>query len=305
MFEGNTQSLDHIVVSDHLFGSPFAYDPVHVNAEFFDQLSDHDPQVARFVVIANAAPSADAGGPYTVAEGGTVPLSATGSDPESGPLTYAWDLDDNGSFETSGQNVTFSAAGLDGPSAHTVSVQVTDSGGLTATDTATLNVTNVAPQATFSAPTSAFAGFAFTISVTNPTDPSTADTTAGFTYAFDCGDGAGYGSFGTATSTSCTALDVGTVTVRAKIRDKDNGERPFSAPVEVTVTYASLCALVRSYTSDQALADQLCQRLEQARTSPSANAKVSHLKKFRDLVDKSGAFTPTQAETLKRLSTRL
>ena len=118
VFEGNSQSLDHIVVSDHLFGSPFAFDPVHVNAEFFDQLSDHDPQVARFVVIANAAPSADAGGPYTVAEGGTVPLSATGSDPESGPLTYAWDLDDNGSFETSGQNVTFSAAGLDGPSAH-------------------------------------------------------------------------------------------------------------------------------------------------------------------------------------------
>jgi fructoselysine-6-P-deglycase FrlB-like protein len=168
-----------------------------------------------------------------------------------------------------------------------------------------VNVTNVAPQATFSAPASAFAGFAFTISLTNPTDPSAADTTAGFTYAFDCGDGAGYAPFGTSNSQSCTALDVGPVTVRGKIRDQDNSEREYTATVQVTVTYASLCALVRSYTSDQALADQLCQRLEQARTAPNANAKASHLKRFRDTVDKSGAFTPTQAETLKRLSTRL
>ena len=98
VFEGNSQSLDHIVVSNSLFASPFAYDPVHVNAEFFDQLSDHDPQVARFFV--NTAPTADAGGPYAVAEGGSVVLSASGSDANGDSLTYAWDLDNNGSFET-------------------------------------------------------------------------------------------------------------------------------------------------------------------------------------------------------------
>ena len=108
VFEGNSQSLDHIVVSDSLFASPFAYDPVHVNAEFFDQLSDHDPQVARFFV--NSAPTADAGGPYTVAEGGSVALSATGSDVERRRADYAWDLDDNGTFETQRQSPTFSAA---------------------------------------------------------------------------------------------------------------------------------------------------------------------------------------------------
>jgi predicted extracellular nuclease len=47
VFEGNSQTLDHIVVSDNLFGLPFVYDSVHVNAEFADQLSDHDPQVVR------------------------------------------------------------------------------------------------------------------------------------------------------------------------------------------------------------------------------------------------------------------
>jgi uncharacterized protein len=48
VFEGNSQVLDQILVSDNLLGGfPIEYDPVHVNAEFFDQASDHDPQVAR------------------------------------------------------------------------------------------------------------------------------------------------------------------------------------------------------------------------------------------------------------------
>jgi predicted extracellular nuclease len=48
VFEGNSQVLDQILVSDNLlenFG--IEYDPVHVNSEFADQASDHDPQVAR------------------------------------------------------------------------------------------------------------------------------------------------------------------------------------------------------------------------------------------------------------------
>jgi predicted extracellular nuclease len=50
VFEGNSQTLDHIVVSANLFGLPFVYDSVHVNAEFADQLSDHDPQVVRLTL---------------------------------------------------------------------------------------------------------------------------------------------------------------------------------------------------------------------------------------------------------------
>jgi predicted extracellular nuclease len=47
VFEGNSQSLDHILISDNLFETFFAYDVVHVNAEFADQASDHDPQVVH------------------------------------------------------------------------------------------------------------------------------------------------------------------------------------------------------------------------------------------------------------------
>jgi predicted extracellular nuclease len=45
VFEGNSQVLDQILVSSGLDIAEPAYDPVHVNAEFFDQQSDHDPSV--------------------------------------------------------------------------------------------------------------------------------------------------------------------------------------------------------------------------------------------------------------------
>lgn len=47
VFEGNSQVLDQVLVSDSLLDSGIDYDPVHVNSEFADQASDHDPQVAR------------------------------------------------------------------------------------------------------------------------------------------------------------------------------------------------------------------------------------------------------------------
>jgi hypothetical protein len=48
VFEGNSQVLDQILVSDNLLDVfPIDYDVVHVNSEFADQASDHEPQVAR------------------------------------------------------------------------------------------------------------------------------------------------------------------------------------------------------------------------------------------------------------------
>src|SRR6185436_8144657 len=45
VFEGNSQTLDHILVSGSLLAVAHT-DVVHVNSEFWDQASDHDPQVA-------------------------------------------------------------------------------------------------------------------------------------------------------------------------------------------------------------------------------------------------------------------
>jgi len=49
VYQGNTQVLDQILVSPSIRRScDFEYDSVHINAEFHDQISDHDPQVLRF-----------------------------------------------------------------------------------------------------------------------------------------------------------------------------------------------------------------------------------------------------------------
>ncbi|MEU5085703.1 endonuclease/exonuclease/phosphatase family protein [Streptomyces sp. NPDC021356] len=48
-YQGNAQVLDQILISPSIrHGRRFAYDSVHINSEFHDQISDHDPQVLRF-----------------------------------------------------------------------------------------------------------------------------------------------------------------------------------------------------------------------------------------------------------------
>ena len=62
VFEGNAQSLDHMFVSAAL--APLAtYDVVHVNAEFADQASDHDPHLARFAFPEVCQPDLGSGCP--------------------------------------------------------------------------------------------------------------------------------------------------------------------------------------------------------------------------------------------------
>ncbi|AZK93508.1 MULTISPECIES: endonuclease/exonuclease/phosphatase family protein [Streptomyces] len=46
VFQGNSQVLDQILTSPGI--DDFEYDSVHINAEFNDQNSDHDPQLLRF-----------------------------------------------------------------------------------------------------------------------------------------------------------------------------------------------------------------------------------------------------------------
>ncbi|MET8414690.1 endonuclease/exonuclease/phosphatase family protein [Streptomyces sp. NPDC005134] len=50
VYEGNSQTLDHILISPGV--RRFDYDVVHINAEFADQASDHDPQIVRVDVNA-------------------------------------------------------------------------------------------------------------------------------------------------------------------------------------------------------------------------------------------------------------
>jgi hypothetical protein len=253
----------------------------------------------------NEPPSVSAGGPNSVDEGSSVTVTASGTDPESGSLQYDWDLDNDGTFETAGQTATFSATAIDGPATRTIAVRVTDEGGLTATDTESVTIANVAPVATFNAPAASPAGFRFTVSLTSAHDPSAADTSAGLEYAFDCGSG--YGPFGKAASASCSTTDVGAPSVGGKIRDKDGGVSEYRSTVSILVTFSSLCDLVRSYSTDPKVADDLCDKLARAEAAPTEALQAAQLAAFVNQVDaKTGkGLTPAQAAELKLLAGKL
>jgi uncharacterized protein len=160
-FDGQAGYLDHSLASASLVDQITGATEWHINSDEPDVIdydtsfkpaaqdalyepnelrsSDHDPVLVGLNPL-NVAPSADAGGPYTVIEGGAVQLSAIGIDPEGTAVSYAWDLDGNGSFETPGQTATFSSAGLTAPTTRTVSVKVTDAFGFSSIDQATVSV---------------------------------------------------------------------------------------------------------------------------------------------------------------------
>lgn len=159
VFDGQWGYLDHALGSPTMTSQVVAVAEWHINADepsvldYNDdfkspgqivslyapdefRVSDHDPVLVDLKL--NGPPTVDAGGAYTVIEGKTVTLSATGTDLDGDTLSYAWDLDNDGTFETNGQTVTLTAPAA--PAALTVQVMVTDPGGLSATDAATVYV---------------------------------------------------------------------------------------------------------------------------------------------------------------------
>jgi len=98
------------------------------------------------VTIANVAPVAQAGGPYAGGVNKAIPLSGSATDAGSADvLTYAWDLDNNGTFEKAGQNVnaTFASTGT-----KKVKLQVKDDDGGVSVDSANVEVGSGAPNVT-------------------------------------------------------------------------------------------------------------------------------------------------------------
>src|SRR5262249_17503150 len=101
-----------------------------------------------------------------------------------------------------------------------------------------LTLSNAAPSALIMSPAAAVYGNAFVIALFSATDPSDADTAAGFHYAFglDPADFAAvsYGSGSSAAGFHFFSLPAGDYTVYARIIDKDNGYRQYQAAVTVS-----------------------------------------------------------------------
>ena len=184
------------------------------------------------VEVMNSPPIANLGGPYTVVEGGSVLLDASGStDPADDTLTYAWDLDNDGQYDdANGVQPTFSAAGLDGPSTVTVGLKVVDDDGAADTTTVQISVTNVAPTADAGGPYSMLDGGTILLNAAASTDPG--DDIAAYRWDLD-GDGT-YDSSGKMVTFSTD--QTGTHNVAVLVTDKDGASN--TATTEVTVSYS-------------------------------------------------------------------
>ncbi|TWU03414.1 lamin tail domain-containing protein [Neorhodopirellula pilleata] len=104
-----------------------------------DGATSTDTATITVNAIANVAPTADAGGPYSGTVGETVSLSGSASIDTDGTIaTYAWDLDNDGQFDdATGVATSFSATTT---GTFTVGLQVSDNAGATSVDTATITV---------------------------------------------------------------------------------------------------------------------------------------------------------------------
>src|SRR5207245_11673635 len=104
--------------------------------------------------------------------------------------------------------------------------------------TTTVTINNVAPTATLSNNGPVNEASPVTVSFSSQLDPSAADTSAGFHYAYSCTNvsltAATYAASGAGASTSCTFTDDGSFTVRARIIDKDGGFSEYTTTVSVS-----------------------------------------------------------------------
>ena len=112
-----------------------------------DPLDDGEWALAKLQELGNSAPVADANGPYVDDEGSLIIFDASGSsDPDGDPLTYRWDFDNDGVWDTGwSSNSTASHTWGDN---HTVTARVEVSDGSLSDDAdGDVTVHNVNPTA--------------------------------------------------------------------------------------------------------------------------------------------------------------
>ncbi|WP_392531283.1 lamin tail domain-containing protein [Nostoc sp. C117] len=189
-FEGNAQTLDHVLVSNGLLNKLDGYDVVHINSEFADQDSDHDPSLARFNLPANNAPTDLSLNSTTVNENvpaNTVVGTFSTTDPDTGN-TFTYSLvagtgdADNAAFAIANNTLQINASpNFETKSAYSIRVRSTDNGGLSLDKVLTIQVNNLneAPTAvvdTVSIAEDATTSNLYATLLSNDTDPDSGDT---------------------------------------------------------------------------------------------------------------------------------
>src|SRR5207237_4968543 len=196
------------------------------------QVTDKDGGVgsdSKSVDVANVAPTVHLSGTNSANEGDTKHYSYSWTDPGSADTFPRHSVGcgvhgtaSNSSFDATGQTGSFDCTWSDDSGAGTadVSASVSDDDGGTGSDTIHVAVANVAPTATFGNDGPVDEGSSFQDRKTTRSEAASDDQAAGFTYAFDCGDGSGYGAFSASASATCPTNDNGVRNVKGKNKAK-------------------------------------------------------------------------------------
>lgn len=193
----------------------------------------------------NAPPVADAGGPYSAAEGGSTDLDGSGSsDPDGDALTHHWDMDGDGTFETPGSGPTFSAATLD-DGVYPVRLRVCDPSGACDTDGAAVTVRNVPPTVDAGPDQTVFRNDVVGLSGswTDPAGPR--DAPYSWAWAVPGDDSAGTAPYGTTLARTAVFATEGSYTLRLRVTDDDGGTGEDELVVDVR-NRAPSCADARA-----------------------------------------------------------
>jgi PKD repeat protein len=141
-------------------------------------------------------------------------------------LSYQWDFGDG--TTQAGRSATHIYADN---GQYNVQFTATDNTGQSSSATSVVTVYNIAPTASFVAPTTTNEGGTYVLGVSNVYDVS-ADL-ATVQLSLDCGDGRGYQSVAITGSLTCAAPNDGLRTARARLRDKDGGVTEYTAPITI------------------------------------------------------------------------
>jgi len=273
VFEGNSQTLDHILVSNSLV-SHAIYDVVHVNAEFWDQVSDHDPEVARITLLDTTPPTITAPADFVTFTGpGSTANVVFISDADLGTATAA---DDAGPVTVTRTGVP--SGNLFPIGTTIVTYTATDGSGNIAVATQMVAVVDDTPP-TVVAPAA----------VTRPATGLTTFVSDAVLGSATAADNSGTVTVVRSGVPSGNLFPVGTTTITYTATDGAGNTASATQTVTIAPTTVSVCALLRTLVTNVGEQTSLCAKLSAAADASARGNVKAHDNQLQAFINEVNA----------------